>query len=410
MLKKSFITTVIVALFATMGTLNAQQKYAVIIGGNMNPDDLIIPVTEQWNGGQGGSPVYGFDEFWNDAYLNWEMLVFNKEFTDANVHVLFGQNGQDFTFNGQNIRYKASYHENYEVVTDANSNLSTIEDLFVNVLAPVITEDDFLFVWVMSHGGTDANGSYFYSYDNQKVYDNRLATWLGSIAAHKKVVFLSFPKSGGFIPELEDEGVIVITAGGATEGASRADDLAPGTPPIPPVTFIENEVRYGITYNHGEINYHLTSSLTGLTPLEVSLYNVTNLSTVDVDSDNFIDINEAWNWTSTNETLGGESPVCSDQDNIKATTELTYPTLLHADISEQTDVSYRGLIGISKDVSVPGTSGLEFLDNSKIYFLNEFTELSTNNASTLVIGNHCDFIGTGELNKLTVYCHTSLSL
>jgi hypothetical protein len=229
MLKKSFITTVIVALFATMGTVCAQQKYAVIIGGNMNPDDLIIPVTEQWNGGQGRSPFYGFEDFWKETYLVWEMLIKEdggKGFTDENVHVLFGQNGQDFTFELQDIRYKGIKHGwEYEVVTDANSNLSTIEDLFVNVLAPVITEDDFLFVWVMSHGGTDANGSFFYSYDNQKVYDNRLAAWLGSIAAHKKVVFLSVPNSGGFVPELEEGGNIVITAGGAAEEASKRDEL-----------------------------------------------------------------------------------------------------------------------------------------------------------------------------------------
>jgi len=132
------------------------------------------------------------------------------------------------------------------------------------------------------------------------------------------------------------------------------------------------------------------------------LYSGTNLSTVDVDSDNFIDIDEAWDWTSTNETLSGESPVLSDQDNIKSTTELTYPTLLHADISEQTNVSYRGLIGISKNVSVPGASGLEFMDDSKIYFLNEDKELEAGNLATLIIGDRCDFVGTGEFNNITL--------
>jgi hypothetical protein len=52
------------------------------------------------------------------------------------------------------------------------------------------------------------------------VYDSELATLLGNIAAHKKVVVLSFPNSGGFLPELEADDTIIITAGGATEGAS----------------------------------------------------------------------------------------------------------------------------------------------------------------------------------------------
>ncbi len=223
MLKKCFFTVAIVALFATMGTLSAQEKYAIIIGGNMNPDDQIIPVTEQWNGGDDPHPLYGFDEFWNDTYLMWEMLVFGKEFTDANVNVLFG-NGEDFWFEDQNIRYQAGYHEEYEVVTDANSNEQTISTTFSS-LANTITEDDFLFVWIMSHGGSNAFGSYFYSYDNQKVYDTELATWLGNIAAHKKVIFLSFPKSGGFVPELETDGNIVITAGGDAKVVSIIEDI-----------------------------------------------------------------------------------------------------------------------------------------------------------------------------------------
>ena len=224
MFKKRFFTVAIVALFATMGTLSAQEKYAILIGGNMNPDAQYIPTSQQWNGGNGAGQ-YGFDEFWNDTYLMWEMLVFKKEFDDANVHVLYGD-GVDFTFFGQDNRYKAIYHSGYYSVTDDSSTYYAISTTFSN-LASTITEDDFLFVWIMSHGGTNpfTGKSYFYSYDNQKVYDDELATWLGNIAAHKKVVFLSFPKSGGFVSELENQGTIVITVGGAAEVVSKVEDL-----------------------------------------------------------------------------------------------------------------------------------------------------------------------------------------
>jgi RNA binding exosome subunit len=218
MKQKNLILTAVVALFATMGTLNAQEKYAIIIGGNMNPGTA-IPATEQWNGGNDPHPQHGFDEFWNDTYLQWEMLVIHKDYTDANVHVLFGD-GDDFTFSLQDIRYKGIYHGiEYEVVTDASSNKQTISSTFAG-LANTITDDDFLYIWIMSHGGTDGNGSYFYSYDNQKVYASELAALIGGIPAHKKVVVLSFPKSGGFLPVLEADDTIIITAGGATQGAS----------------------------------------------------------------------------------------------------------------------------------------------------------------------------------------------
>ena len=218
---KKKILTFAVALIATIGVINAQEKYAVLITGDQMA--VGIPATEQWNGGLGGSPDYGYDEFWNDTYLMWEMLVFDKVYTDANVNVLFGENGEDFTFYEQAERYKASLH-GLQSITDANSEKQTIDALF-NSLASTITEDDYLFVWVMSHGGTNDGGSYFYSYDGIKIYDSELAGWLGNISAHKKTVFLSTPNSGGFIPELEAEGNIVITAGGAAEGASRADNI-----------------------------------------------------------------------------------------------------------------------------------------------------------------------------------------
>ena len=220
---KKKILTLAVALIATIGVINAQEKYAVLITGDQMANG--IPAAEQWNNGQGGSFQYGFDEFWNDTYLFWEMLTKEeggKGYTNENVHVLFAD-GNDFTFDEQDDRYKASLH-GLEFITDNNSNKQTIIDLFHD-LANTITEDDYLFVWVMSHGGTNDGGSYFYSYDGMKIYDSELATWLGGIAAHKKTVFLSFPNSGGFIPELEAEGTIVITAGGAAEGASRADNI-----------------------------------------------------------------------------------------------------------------------------------------------------------------------------------------
>ncbi len=224
MLLRKVFAVILVALFATVGTLTAQEKYAIIIGGNMNPGTT-IPASEQWNGGNHPHPTHGFDEFWNDAYLAWEMLInddFGKGYDVDNVHVLFGDYpAQDFTFPEQDDRYKAGYNGQFKVV-DEDAKKATIINSF-GELALDITQDDFLYVWIMGHGGSDATGHYFYSYDNHKVYDTDLAGWLDGIAAHKKTVFLSFPKSGGFIPELEAGGNIVITACGATERASRAD-------------------------------------------------------------------------------------------------------------------------------------------------------------------------------------------
>ena len=365
MLLKKVFAVILVAMFATMGTLVAQEKYAILIGGNMNPDDLVIPETEQWNGGQGGSLEYGFDEFWNDTYLMWEMLIKEdggKGYTVDNVHVLFGENGNDFTFPLQWERYTAIH--NYEpYVVDDNSNYQTIDDLFEDNLANTITEDDFLFVWIMGHGGSDATGHYFYSYDNHKIYDYELAGWLDGIAAHKKTVFLSFPKSGGFVPELEADDIIIITNGGATEGASRADDFAPGG-----VVFEENEVIEGITYNHGEINYHLTSALTGFTPKGEDEYNEIPLSTADYLPDGIIMMSEVYfSWLNIYQT----SPEGPHYDNplyyYCLGTSLEYPTVLIEEIWSGDQVTLRGLIAISNYLNVNPQASLTFTENSRVF-------------------------------------------
>jgi len=396
----------IVALFATLGSLNAQEKYAIIIGGNVNPDAQIIPLAEQWNGGIDPG-TYGFDEIWNDTYLAWEMLIdedFGKDYTEDNVHVLFGGNGNDFTFPGQDPRYKHPNSAYGGKVTDAASTKLNIQTWFETTLPATITEDDFLFVWIMGHGGSDATGYYFYSYDNQKIYASQLSTWLDGISAHKKTIFLSFPKSGGFATVLEENETIVITACGPTEGASRADDMAPGG------AFIENEVRNGITYNHGEVNYHLTASLSGQTPLEVALYNNINLNTADANLDNYIAINEAWDWIAAYESLQYEDPVLSDFGGVYSITELTYPTLLHTDLSQMEQLHLRGLIGISKNVNIGITTGIEFMDNSRIFVLNNNVRLKLEMNGTLIIGDGCEFTGTGSFNFFDVAVDSYLSI
>jgi len=77
----------VILLLVLIGTSHAQKKYAVLIAGDYTPDDIQIPETDQWNEAEDMGP-YGYDEFWNDTYLMWEMLVFEKYFEDENVYVL----------------------------------------------------------------------------------------------------------------------------------------------------------------------------------------------------------------------------------------------------------------------------------------------------------------------------------
>jgi len=384
----------IVALFATMGTLVAQEKYAIIIGGNVNPDTLIIPLAEQWNGGIDPG-TYGFDEIWNDAYLAWEMLItdkgYGKGYSVDNVHVLF-DNGNDFTFALQDNRYKAGYN-NQQYVVDENAYDTTIKSCF-NSLANTITEDDFLFVWIMGHGGSDATGHYFYSYDNQKIYATDLASLLNGISAHKKVVYLAFPKSGGFAPVLENSGNIVITSSGATQGASRADDLAPDDDPPYTQPFTENEVLNNITYNHGEMNYHLVSSLTGFTPKGEDQYAGEDLALADSwIVDGFIMMEELNEWINNHESLAQENIVFDNPFLINFFTDssLEYPTLLFSNITSFNQFVARGLIAVTSGLLLYDDAYLTFSNGSVVDFTTDLPDAWFVDGSSLTIGDGVTF-------------------
>ena len=213
----------IVFIVASMAT-NAQEKYAVLIGGDYGPELSNIPQADRWNEGN-GMGIYGYDEFWNDTYLMWELLIKEEDgkgYSDENVFVFFAD-GDDFTFYDQDNRYKAS-HNGYNFVTDEIATEQKVNNVF-GYLANTVTENDFLFVWIMSHGGdnnpTDENNGnaylYLYDYPNTGdydglLYDDELKGYLDNINANKKVVFIQAPHSGRFAKKLAEDNTIIFTA------------------------------------------------------------------------------------------------------------------------------------------------------------------------------------------------------
>jgi hypothetical protein len=233
-MKTKNLIFVILALIGLNSAVIAQQKYALLIGGNYLPGNE-IPVEHRWNNGQNMDPVKGYDEFWNDTYLMWELL-YDADFygySNDNINVLFGDDGTDYTFDGQDIRYKASYHD-LDFITDDTAKKSDVMsalDGYTN-----LTENDYMFIWIMSNGGNTIpeNGGdsyiYLWGYDPAnpnagRLYDYELKAKLDLIPAQKKVVIVQAPNSGGFAEKIADENTIVLTSSHQDEPAKRADDL-----------------------------------------------------------------------------------------------------------------------------------------------------------------------------------------
>ncbi len=366
MIYKKQLVAVLMAVIATIGVLNAQQKYAVIITGDN--DAVNVPVADQWNNGQ-GMGTYGYDEFWNDTYLMWEMLYLKKGYTDENIFVLY-DDGNDLYFLEQDDRYNALETYNFNI-TDQASTMSNVQTLFKTTLPSLITENDYLFVWVMSHGGTDGAGSYFYSSDAQKIYDTKLATWLSGVDAFKKTVMISAPSSGGFAPELENANTIVYASSQQGENASRANN----TP------FTENEILSGITYHHGEFNFHTYSPINGASPDYSLTYGPTTpFADADLNNDHVVSIAEAVAWETTYED-GPETSVLSDIDNIAPETSLEYPSVISDNVV--IDKTLKGIVYISKPVHVT-TGATLTLAAAKVY-LDYIAELTIDDGGFLTI-------------------------
>lgn len=254
----------VLALIGLNCAMLAQQKYALLIAGDYKPGTE-IPAIHKWNNGQAMDPVKGWDEFWNDTYLMWELLYDDPitNYTNENINVLFAV-GVDYTTTFPD------YHGRYNPLQTHGFNITDGSATKANVMAALdnlanIQEEDYLFVWIMSNGGntTSPVNSYVYlwGYDPGnpnagRLYDYELKAKLDLIPAHKKVVVVQAPNAGGFATVLEDPNTIVITSSQANQQSSRAND----TP------YEENEWWNGVKYHHGEFGYHFYSPLKGEDP------------------------------------------------------------------------------------------------------------------------------------------------
>jgi hypothetical protein len=207
------------ALSAIIGFANAQEKYAVLITGDYAAEG--IPVELQWGQGTVDAPM---EEFWYDTYLMWEMLVFEKGYSNENVFVLFA-NGLDFTKPNMWERYNAEiWHPDIvphgSQITDFSATISNVENVF-NGLAtgtggfPQITEDDFLFVWTFDHGGPAFPWHPYPAFIrllDGDMYDYEFAALTNQIPANKKVFWMQQCRSGGFYDDLEATNTVFHSA------------------------------------------------------------------------------------------------------------------------------------------------------------------------------------------------------
>ncbi len=408
-MKNKLFILLVMAMFSLNSVLYAQQKYALLIGGDYHPGSE-IPVSHQWNNGNDLDPVKGWDEFWNDTYLMWELLYDDPitSYSNDNIEVLFA-NGEDYTFIGQIGRYKSfSNFPEIPSITDGaatKTNVITALDDLANV-----EEEDYVFIWIMSNGGnTDPAENvwsyvYLWDYDpahpnDGRLYDYELKAKLDLIPAHKKVVVVQAPNSGKFATTCADDNTIVVTSSHSEDPAKRAND----TP------YEENEEWNNVVYHHGEFGYHFYSPLKGEDPGLGDSYGPTSFSAANTFNDDVISLDEGIDWLISNHNTS-ETPVVSDPYNISEKTSVQYSTLIFDNI--YTNTNFIGTLGLTGTPPPPGQSttaivhwsGDLIFSKANLFFL-EDTRLykDINNFNLLRIDDNVSLYGTSGASGLVSY-------
>ncbi len=391
-----------IAFFLTSFSALAQNKYAVLIIGDCQDRGNHVPITDKWNGGYDYGPQTP-NRFWNDTYLMWEMLQ-SKGFSRENIFVLF-DDGLDLR--PDNPRYRPP--TGVTIVND-RADLATVTSLFEGLQngsngMPTVTENDFLFVWIYDHGGFTGEHSYIHLINGQIIHDVTFASLVNQIPAYRKAFWMQQCHAGGFADDLSSPNTVFISASQAEQMANDADNKTPRH-----TDFVEKEPYNGNNFIHGEFNFHLISVVNQESPTYQQHYDGEPYSNGNTDRDSFISMNEAYQWLinhSSRTTEAGiygeddllEDPVYDDIGGIGNHMSFEYPTLLFDEITH--DETYRGIIGISKDLVVVSGQTLTFTGTSHVTLCNSARLIIEEGASLVIDGDVC-FQGTDD-NILSIH-------
>ncbi|MCP4633433.1 MAG: T9SS type A sorting domain-containing protein [candidate division Zixibacteria bacterium] len=226
-------------------------------------------------------------EFWYDLFLIYTTLI-DEGYNHDDIYVLYGY-GYDFD-QTTNPNYQNPYPEN---ITDFPCYLSNIEYIF-GLLGSIITEDDFLFVWWMGHGGKKLRvlppiGWHLklkLDHTNEHIWDFQLANHINQIQDYRKRTFAFMTcHDGGIIDDLEGPNTLVLTSA-PFDYESFSDWLCDSW--------------------HAEFNYYVTCALHSQSPFDLC-----EEVDTDYDEDDWISFNEAFNYTHSNMIFS--EPQISDQ-------------------------------------------------------------------------------------------------
>ena len=298
------------------------HRYAVLIGGGHNIEE-------------------NFAGFWNGIVNMYDNLVGDYGYNDDdwsgfdphtdNIAVLY-TNGYNPTDQGDNKNMNQANYSNAiatnKQIIDLPATRSNINNVFEK-LGDVMTDDDFLFVFVSCHGdtfGTDSSAFYVWDGDNSEISGDRFEDDVNQIFNYNRMIFLILScHSGGFINNLHGDDRIVITP-------CKRDELSIGgiyslflceflraLNPSSDAKYIFRDDDYE-KIMQGEAGYRTNGRDASTDDPNPNDLNEPYNKNADYDSNHYVSVKEAFYWGKWNEYyyyhMDYEHPQYSDDGNI----------------------------------------------------------------------------------------------
>lgn len=267
--------------------LSVKNRY----GANALDKPMVKKVNTPGNGQQGVSDhtyaliisggwtkFTNYERYWNDCSFVYQTLVNKYMVPKSHIDVLMADGTDPASdMRGVDGTYKSSPLDlDFDGKADINYSATSANiSACLNALSSKLTADDHLFIYVIDHGGSDdeINSSYICLWNQEKLYDTRLAEMLAPITA-KKVnvnVVLGQCYAGGFIGELSQVGCVVAAACKGSENSYAC-------PSIP----------------YDEFVYHWTSAVNGADSKGLSVVS-------DSDGNGHVTMKEAFDYAAEND-------------------------------------------------------------------------------------------------------------
>ncbi len=431
---KFIVATLIMTLIFSISS-NAQEKYAVLVCGNI---PYYVPPGGSWAQANPPEDNNDLDEFWNDIYLYWKMLIENG-YKNENIFVLFnGESVQDKDWSADfshDVSKQYNPRKQYQpIIQDGNitdyaateSNLNMLlEGMATGNISGItqLTEDDFLFVWTFGDGENLGNNSSRLLLMQGSITDQEFYNKIQDINCDKKVLLFQQCFSGSFANKFANEtDVYALSAASPSMEAHSVDKWFfdgidyPGDP-NPGTQYNAYEEDIWLTpsgenheHTHGEFSLHIYNAFMGETPAESNEYEITGysnpvLSEADVNNDNIISIDEADEWMMTYNSrfystsgMSYDDPQLNDPGNMGSTTSLKYPTIIHSNVS--VSKTENGIIGIPVDVHILEGTTLTF--SGAAVYLDYYGDLYVDEGATLIIDDNVAVKSVNGLRKIIV--------